>query len=125
MKSTYSQLIKPALNSASSPFSPGDDWDPSLTLGWSNRGIGSSKIGVLRDTLLANAHLTGVKLAGVNRKCVDDGTGHGLMIRLLTFHVYDSCDSAEVIIFLTPEPFSPTPFLTPEPTPSLNAVFDS
>jgi hypothetical protein len=64
--STYSQLVKPALNSASAPFSLGDaeDWDPDLTLGWSNRGIGDKKMGVLRDTLLSNTHLTGIKLAG-------------------------------------------------------------
>ena len=63
---TYSHLIKPALNSAATPFSFGDadEWDPTLTLSWSNRGIGASKMGVLRDTLLANTHLTGVKMAG-------------------------------------------------------------
>lgn len=65
---TYSHLIKPALNSAATPFSFGDaeEWDPALTLSWSNRGIGSAKMGALRDTLLANTHLTGVKMAGEN-----------------------------------------------------------
>jgi hypothetical protein len=63
---TYTQLIKPSLNSACSPiaFWDADDWEPSLTLGWSNRGIGSSKISSVRDTLLSNVHLTGVRLAG-------------------------------------------------------------
>ncbi|GAX72927.1 hypothetical protein CEUSTIGMA_g382.t1 [Chlamydomonas eustigma] len=74
--STYSQLVKPALNSASAPFTLGDaeEWDPELTLGWSNRGIGDKKMGVLRDTLLSNTHLTGIKLAGNNlgNECVAD-----------------------------------------------------
>ena len=64
---TYSQLIKPSLNSARSPiaaFTDTDDWDPALTLGWSNRGIGSNKVMSVQDTLMSNAHLTGVKLAG-------------------------------------------------------------
>ncbi len=44
--STYSLLVKPALNSASTPFSFGDaeEWDPDVTLGWSNRGQGDGFI---------------------------------------------------------------------------------
>ena len=63
---TYSQLVKPSLNSASSPvaLSNTDGWDPALTLGWANRGIGSTKIISVKDTLMSNIHLTGVKLAG-------------------------------------------------------------
>ncbi|GAX83706.1 hypothetical protein CEUSTIGMA_g11131.t1 [Chlamydomonas eustigma] len=65
---TYSRLLKPALNSASGPvnFGQDEDWDPELTLGWSNRGLGDKKMGVLKDTIMGNPHLSGIKLAGNN-----------------------------------------------------------
>lgn len=53
-KGTYSHLVKPALNSAASPFAvPGaEHWDSTVTLNWACRGIGEKKMGVLRDTML-------------------------------------------------------------------------
>jgi hypothetical protein len=68
---TYSHVYKPASKSAKSTFTVptgphAEEWPAATSLAWPCRGIGLQKMSMLKETLLANQSLTGLRIPGNN-----------------------------------------------------------